>query len=177
MHIVFRFRRSLVVALALAVSAPLRAQLPSSLASRIDADVQAVLADTSAPSASLAIVKDNQLADVKAYGNARMQPRAPATPEMRYSIGSVSKQFLACAMLLLVQDGKLSLNDRVGRYFPALTRANDITIRELLSHTSGYQDYYPLDYVAPFMLQPVTPSDILDRFAKKPLNFEPGTQW
>ena len=67
--------------------------------------------------------------------------RLPLRPEMRYKIGSVSKQFMAMAILLLVQDGKLSLDDPVGRYLPSLTRANDITIRQLLSHTSGYQDY------------------------------------
>jgi CubicO group peptidase (beta-lactamase class C family) len=96
---------------------------------------------------------------------------------MRYSIGSVSKQFMAMAILLLVQDGKLKLDDPVARYLPDLTRAKDISIRQLLTHTSGYRDYYPLDYVAPFMTVPVTPSQILDRFARIPLDFEPGTQW
>jgi len=96
---------------------------------------------------------------------------------MRYSIGSVSKQFMAGCVLLLVQEGKLSLDDPVSQYISSLTRANGITIRELLSHTSGYQDYYPLDYVAPFMRQPVTPDGILDRWAKKPLDFAPGTEW
>jgi D-alanyl-D-alanine carboxypeptidase len=96
---------------------------------------------------------------------------------MPYPIGSVSKQFLAVSILLLAEDGKLRLDDPVGRYLPSLTRANDITIRELLSHTSGYEDYYPLDYVAPFMNRPVTADDILARWAEKPLDFEPGTQW
>jgi CubicO group peptidase (beta-lactamase class C family) len=79
--------------------------------------------------------------------------------------------------LLLVQDGKLSLDDRVSRYFPDLTRANEITILQLLSHTSGYQDYYPQDYVPPFMKEPVTSQKILDEWAKKPLDFDPGTRW
>jgi D-alanyl-D-alanine carboxypeptidase len=65
----------------------------------------------------------------------------------------------------------------VGRFLPGLTRANEITIRQLLTHTSGYQDYYPLDYVAPFMLKPVTARAILDQWAKKPLDFDPGTRW
>jgi CubicO group peptidase (beta-lactamase class C family) len=58
-----------------------------------------------------------------------------------------------------------------------LTRAGEITIRELLTHTSGYQDYYPQDYVAPFMLKPVTAAQIVDRWARKPLDFDPGTRW
>jgi CubicO group peptidase (beta-lactamase class C family) len=123
------------------------------------------------------VVKDGKLAYVKAYGTARLEPATPARAEMRYCIGSVSKQFLAGAILLLVEDGKLSLDDKVARYLPNLTRASEITIRQLLSHTSGYQDYYPLDYVAPFMRKPVTANDILERWARKPLDFDPGTRW
>jgi D-alanyl-D-alanine carboxypeptidase len=171
------FRTTLFIAIVLLISIHLRAQLPPAAAAQIDAAATKALADSGAPSASLAVVKDGQIVYVKAYGNARLEPVTPARAEMRYSIGSVSKQFLAGAILLLVQDGKLSLNDRVARYLPTLTRSSDITIRQLLSHTSGYQDYYPLDYVAPFMLVPVTADDILDRWARKALDFEPGTQW
>ncbi len=96
---------------------------------------------------------------------------------MRYSIGSISKQFTATAILLLQEEGKLSLDDKVARFIPDLTRANEITIRQLLSHTSGYQDYWPQDYVMPMMLEPVTAQKILDRWARKPLDFDPGTKW
>ena len=81
--------------------------------------------------------------------------RPPATPEMRYSIGSISKQFTAAAILMLAEEGKLSLDDKVERWLPGLTRANDVTMRQLLSMTSGYQDYWPQDYVMPAMLKPV----------------------
>jgi D-alanyl-D-alanine carboxypeptidase len=163
--------------LALASAEFARAQLPAETSAKIDSDVAKVLADTGTPSASIAVLKDNQIVCVKAYGSARLDPVTAARPEMRYSIGSVSKQFLAVSILLLAEEGKLRLDDRVARYLPSLTRANDITIRELLSHTSGYEDYYPLDYVAPFMNRPVTADEILDRWAKKPLDFEPGTAW
>ncbi len=162
---------------ALAASGSLHAQLPPAESQKIDAIVAQVLTESAAPSVSLAVVKDGKIAYAKAYGNARLDPATPARPEMHYSIGSVSKQFLAAAILILVEDGKLSLDDPVARYLPDLTRANEITIRQLLSHTSGYQDYYPLDYVAPFMLKSVTAREILDRWAKKPLDFEPGTRW
>ena len=155
----------------------LEAQLPPASTAKIDDIAAQVLADTGAPSASVAVVKDGKIVHVKAYGNARLEPATPARSEMRYSIGSVSKQFMAAAILLLQNDGKLSLDDRVGRYLPDLTRANEITIRQLLSHTSGYQDYYPLDYVAPFMQRPVTAEGILDTWARKPLDFDPGTRW
>jgi D-alanyl-D-alanine carboxypeptidase len=147
------------------------------VAAKIDAAVGEVLASTGAPSASIALVKDGAVAYVHAYGMARLESKLRATPEMRYSIGSVSKQFTAAALLLLAEDGKLTLDDPVGRWLPDLTRANDVTIRQLLSMTSGYQDYWPQDYVMPPMLQSVTAQEILDGWAKKPLDFEPGTQW
>ena len=161
----------------LAALSRLHGQLPPPESQKIDAIVTQVLGETAAPSISLAVVKDGKIAYAKAYGNARLDPATPARPEMQYSIGSVSKHFLAAAILILAQDGKLSLDDPVARYLPDLTRANEVTIRELLSHTSGYQDYYPLDYVAPFMLKPVTAREILDRWGKKPLDFDPGTRW
>ena len=96
---------------------------------------------------------------------------------MRYSIGSISKQFTSAAILLLQEQRKLSLDDAVGKYVPGLTRGDEVTIRQILSHTSGYQDYWPQDYVPPFMLTPITAQGILDRWARRPLDFEPGTQW
>ena len=156
---------------------PLAAQLPPDMAAKVDTAAEKALADSGAPSLSLAVVKDGRIAYVKAYGKARLEPATAARPEMRYSIGSVSKQFMAAAILMLVEEGKLSLDDPVGRYLPNLTRANEVTIRQLLSHTSGYQDYYPLDYVAPWMTKPVTADDILQRWASKALDFDPGTRW
>jgi D-alanyl-D-alanine carboxypeptidase len=170
--------RSLSTALLLAAVGGLAAaQLPSTTAAQIDQIAGKALADSGAPSVSIAVVQGGKIAYVKAYGHARLDPATDAKPEMRYSIGSVSKQFLAGAILLLVQDGEMSLDDRVSKYLPDLTRANEVTIRELLSHTSGYQDYYPQDYVAPFMEKPVTAGSILDQWAKKPLDFDPGTRW
>ena len=155
----------------------LRAQFSDETTAAVDKLVAKALADSGTPAVSVAIVKDGKVALAKAYGDARLDPKTPATSAMRFSIGSVSKQFLAGAILLAAENGKLSLDDRVGKYLPGLTRTNDITVRQLLSHTAGYQDYYPQDYVPPFMREPVTAEGILDRWAKKPLDFEPGTAW
>jgi D-alanyl-D-alanine carboxypeptidase len=144
---------------------------------QIDQIARQVLEDTGVPSASVAVVKDGALAYAHAYGNARLEPSTPATSEMRYKIGSISKQFTATAILMLAEQGKLSLDDPVSRFIPDLTRANEVTIRQLLSHTSGYQDYWPQDYVPPFMLTPVTADKILTLWARKPLDFDPGTKW
>ena len=166
------------VAVVFAISAAAaQNKLSPELQEKIDKLAVETLAKTGVPSASLAVVKDGQIAYVKAYGDARLEPRTPATPEMRYSISSISKQFTATAILLLQEQGKLSLDDKVAKFVPDLTRANEVTIRQLLSHTSGYQDYWPQDYVMPMMLQPVTAQKIMDTWAKKPLDFEPGTRW
>lgn len=147
------------------------------LRERIDAIAKEVLHKTGVPSASLAVVQHGQIAYTHAFGLARIEPQTMATAEMRYAIGSISKQFAAAAILLLQQEGKLSLDDAVGKYVPGLTCGDEVTIRELLSHTSGYQDYWPEDYVMPPMLQPETPQQILDTWAKRPLDFQPGTKW
>jgi D-alanyl-D-alanine carboxypeptidase len=143
----------------------------------IDDAAADVMKSTGVPSASVAVVQGGKVAFVKAYGKARLEPVMLAEPGMQYSIGSVSKQFTAALILLLVQDGKVKLDDPVGKYLPELTRANEVTVRQVLSMTSGYQDFWPEDYVMTSMMQPATPQHILDVWAKKPLDFEPGTKW
>ena len=167
-----------VVCLGAAVAAGAQGTFDAATASRVDEAVQAVLTRSGAPSASVAIVQSGAITYAKAYGTARVgPPPIAATPSMRYSIGSISKQFTAVALLLLVEEGRLSLDDRVAKWFPELTRAGDITVRQLLSMTSGYQDYWPQDYVMPGMLDDVTPAGIMRGWAQKPLDFEPGTRW
>ncbi len=170
------FLFSAIVAFA-TLYATAQTQLPADLIDKIDKVATDALTRTGVPSASIAVVKDGQVVYVKAYGDARLEPKTPATAEMRYSIGSISKQFTAAAILLLQEQGKLSLDDKVGKFIPDLTRGNEVTIRQLLSHTSGYQDYWPQDYVMPMMLQPVTAQKIMDLWARKPLDFDPGTKW
>jgi CubicO group peptidase (beta-lactamase class C family) len=168
---------SLALLGAFAVGADAQTQLPADVTQKIDTVVTDALTRSGVPSASIAVVKDGQIVYVKAYGDARLDPKTAATSQMRYSIGSISKQFTATAILLLQEQGKLSLDDKVGKYVPDLTRANEVTIRQLLSHTSGYQDYWPQDYVMKPMLEPTTAQKIMDTWAKKPLDFEPGTKW
>jgi len=144
---------------------------------RVDRIVRTALAKTGVPSVSLAVVEDGRLMYTQAYGTARQKPRLEARPDLPYSIGSISKQFTAAAILLLQEEHRLSLADKVGKWLPELTRANDITVRQVLSMTSGYQDYAPQDYMVPEWSRPISPDEILTRWAKKPLDFEPGTQW
>jgi len=167
----------ILLSLPLGTDANAQADLSPELRSKIDKLATDALAQSGVPSASIAVVKDGKIIYLNAFGSARLEPKTPATSGMRYSIGSISKQFTAAAMLLLQEQGKLSLDDKVAKFIPDLTRANEVTIRQLLSHTSGYQDYWPQDYVMPMMLQPVTAAKILDMWARRPLDFDPGTKW
>jgi len=168
---------TLTTAVTLAISAAAQNALPAAMEASIDSVAVEVLAGTGAPSASVAVVRNGAVAYTNAYGKARLDPPMAAEPGMRYSIGSISKQFTAAAMLLLAERGKLKLDDTVDRWLPELTRADEVTIRQILSMTSGYQDYWPEDYVMPPMLQPVTAQQIVDGWARKPLDFDPGTKW
>ena len=144
---------------------------------KIDEIATQTLASMGAPSASIAVVKNGQIVYAHAYGYANVEEKTPAQPEMQYCIGSISKQFTATAILMLAEQGKLSLDDPVSKFVPNLTRGNEVTIREVLSMTSGYQDFWPQDYVMPGMMKPTTPQQILDGWARIPLDFDPGTKW
>jgi D-alanyl-D-alanine carboxypeptidase len=173
----FRFLAVFLIFFGVCVAAQAQTTLAPELQQSIDRIANDTLSRTGVPSTSVAIVKDGRIAYVHAYGDAKLEPRTQAKPEMRYSIGSISKQFTVAAILLLQERGKLSLDDKVSKFVPDLTRANEISIRQLLSHTSGYQDFWPQDYAMPFVLQPTTAEKIMDRWARKPLDFDPGTKW
>ena len=151
--------------------------LPPEVSKKIDDAATKMLRESGVPSASIAVVTNGKLAYTKAYGLADIASHRPAMTSMIYSIGSISKQFTAASILLLAEEGKLSLDDPIGRWLPDVTRANEVTIRQLLSMTSGYQDYWPQDYVMPSMMKPASPEEILKGWGQKRLDFEPGTKW
>lgn len=164
-------------AIAALLSAPLAAQpITASEQARIDQLVTTTLSKTGVPSASIAIVRDGRVVLTKAYGKA--SERIPvARPDLRYQIASNSKQFTAMGLLLLEDEGKLSLDDHVSKWLPGISGGDTITIRQLLSHTSGLQDFWPQDYSFVAMERSVAPQEIVDRWAKKPLDYAPGTRW
>jgi D-alanyl-D-alanine carboxypeptidase len=151
-------------------------QLAPEMQTKVAAATEAVLRETGVPSASVGIFADGKVY-AQAFGAARITPPLPATAEMAYPIGSISKQFTAAAVLLLQEQGKLSINDTVAKYFPELTRANDVTLRNLLSMTSGYEDFAPQDYSIPAWYVARDPAATVKEWAGKPLDFEPGTKW
>ncbi|MBS0478836.1 MAG: beta-lactamase family protein [Proteobacteria bacterium] len=156
---------------------PVLAQdLTAAETAKVDAIVNDTLAKTGVPSASIAIVRDGKIALAKAYGK-QSETLSDTQADRPYQIASISKQFTAAALLLLEDEGKLSLDDTVAKWLPGISGGDKIKLRQLLSHTSGLQDYWPQDYSFAAMAKPVTPQGIVDRWAKKPLDFEPGAQW
>jgi CubicO group peptidase (beta-lactamase class C family) len=143
----------------------------------VDQVVAEWLSSTGAPSASIAIVQDGRLTYAKAYGAARLDPPTASTVASRYPIDSLSKEFTAAAILILAEQGKLSLDDPLAKWVPGLKAPAAITLRQLLTHTGGIRDFWPQDFVTPEMTQPTTAAAIIDEWVRRPLDFEPGTDW
>jgi D-alanyl-D-alanine carboxypeptidase len=157
-----------------------RAQTPvftPDMQAKVEAAVTQVLKETNTPSAQVGIAQKGVVVFTGAYGMARLEPPMPATVEMKYGVGSVSKQFTAVAAMVLVEQGKLKLDDPVSTWFPELAHSQEITLRMLLNQVSGYSDYYTEDYLTPEMATPTNPLDLVKRWTSKPLDFQPGTKW
>jgi D-alanyl-D-alanine carboxypeptidase len=126
------------------------------------------------PGLSLAVMKDGKVVASRAYGFANLETGTAARPDSVYRIASLSKQFLAAGILVLVQDGKLRLDDPVRDHLPGTPEAwKGITIRMLLNHTSGLVRELPA--FDPMKVQP--DAEVLASTYALPLQFEPGTGW
>jgi CubicO group peptidase (beta-lactamase class C family) len=136
------------------------------------------------PGVSLAVVHDDQIIKAKGYGLANVEWNVAATNDTVYEIGSMTKQFTATAIMMLVEEGKVSLDDKITKYFPAAPETwEHITIRHLLSHTSGIQNHVALpEFLNVFQTnvtgQPsITRDELIKWFFKLPLEFQPGETW
>jgi CubicO group peptidase (beta-lactamase class C family) len=142
---------------------------------RVDALMQRY--DGRVPGASLLVVRDGEPVVRRSYGMADLESGIAATPATNYRLASVTKQFTAASILLLAEDGRLKLDDRLRHWLPSLPPATDaITIRHLLTHTSGLIDYE--DVMAPDATEQVLDADVLHLLETQDrLYFEPGTSW
>jgi D-alanyl-D-alanine carboxypeptidase len=144
---------------------------------KLEAAVKDALAKTGVPGAQVGIVQNGEVVYTGAFGSARLAPAAPVTTEMPFRVGSVSKQFTAAAAMVLVEQGKLLLDDPVSTWFPELGHASEVTLRNLLNQVSGYSDDYTEDYLTPEMAAPIDTYTLIKEWAAKPLDFKPGTKW
>jgi len=129
------------------------------------------------PGLSIAVIRDGKVVRAGGYGFANLELKVPATKETVYEIGSISKQFAAEAVMLLVEDGKLSLDDSIRKYLPANAPEiwQKITVRNLLNHTSGLKDWtevkefsYRREYSA---------EEFIDLVKSFPVQFQPNENW
>ena len=144
---------------------------------RIEQIVQSYVAAHQFMGTVLIAKGDNVLFD-KAYGYANLEWQIPNTPDTKFRLGSVTKQFTAASILLLEERGKLKTDDLVKKYVPDAPAAWDkITIFHLLTHTSGIPSFTELPEYAGLEKEPTTPEQLVNRFKNKPLEFEPGSKF
>ena len=143
-------------------------------AAKIDAYIQAEMRRYKVPGVSLAVLRAGKISILKSYGLANVELAVPVKPETIFQSGSIGKQFTAAAVMLLVQDGRLSLDDKISKHLPDTPDTwKDITIRDLLTHTSGMGDYP--DEIN--LRGDYTEDQYLEIFKRLPLNFAPETSW
>lgn len=141
---------------------------------KVDDYIKAEMQRQQIPGLSLAVVKDGKIIKAQGYGLANIEWNAPARPETVYKIGSVSKQLIATGVLLLWQEGKLSLDDPINKYLDSTPDAwKAITIRHLLTHTSGIVREAP--GFDPLKVQP--DAEVIKTAYALPLRFQPGEKW
>src|SRR5579864_5607551 len=130
---------------------------------------------------ALVIAQDHAVVYASGFGVQRLPNGPQVTAETPFRIGSVTKPFTAAAILRLAQQGRLSLSDRLSKYFPALPRAGDVTLYELLTHTSGIHNYTEVSNGLAFLplMRAHTTGQWVDHIARqRPLyDFPPGTAW
>lgn len=131
------------------------------------------------PGCAILISQKGKVIYKKAFGSASVELNTAIDPDMVFNLGSVTKQFTAVAILQLMENGKLNLQDSIQQYVKSFpSKGFTIAIENLLTHTSGIKDYLQIDYGQPYMERwDFTPAAIIDSFKNQPLEFEPGTQW
>jgi CubicO group peptidase (beta-lactamase class C family) len=143
----------------------------------IDALIARQVSEEKLVGLSVAVMRDGELLLSKGYGRRSLPDGGPVETDTMFAIGSVTKQFTCAIILLLAEEGKLSVHDKVSRYFPDLTRAGDVTLLDLMNNVSGYPDYYPLDFVDRRMAAPISTDELIRKYGGGDLDFEPGTRY
>ncbi len=175
-------RASLGALLAITAGSAAAAAKPGGAWSKVRATARKVVADRLTPGLQVCVRRKGAVVFSEGFGKANLEWRMPMTPTSICRIGSVSKQFTAAALLLLVQDGKLGLDDKLSRFFPDFPNADRLTLRRMLSHTAGLGNYTattPPELVWQESRTDRSSAEMLDlmRASSTKLVFEPGTNY
>ncbi len=147
-------------------------------ADEVDDYVERQLRELHIPGLSLAVVRNGTIIKARGYGLANVEGNVPSTKDTVYEIGSMTKQFTATAVMMLVEEGKVSLDDKITKYFPeALETWSRITIRHLLTHTSGIQNHVAVPDFPNLFQTNLTRDQLIKLFFKLPLEFQSGETW
>jgi CubicO group peptidase (beta-lactamase class C family) len=152
----------------------LRSQTSSSVAADVSNYVRSEMQRQHIPGVSLLVSRSGKIVQAEGFGLANMELQVPVKPETVFQSGSVGKQFTATAVMMLVEEGKIALDDPLTKYFPdAPAIWKEVTVRELLSHTAGFGDYPgKFDFRKDW-----TEDELLKMVASIPLAYPPGTKW
>jgi CubicO group peptidase (beta-lactamase class C family) len=165
-------RTAALLALLLLLSVTCFAQ--DGITTKVDDYIRSEMKAQQIPGVSLAVIKNGEIVLAKGYGLANVEHQVPVKPETIFQSGSMGKQFTATAVMMLVEAGKLSLDDKLIKFFPDGPDAwRNITIRHLLTHTSGMGDY-PNDFD---LRRDYTEDEMIQRIKAIPLTFQPGEKW
>jgi CubicO group peptidase (beta-lactamase class C family) len=123
------------------------------------------------------VAQDGKILFEMGYGVADVEHHVPVIPQTTFRIGSITKQFTASAILKLQEERKLSVNDKVSKYIPNFRRGDEVTLRQLLTHTSGIRDYTDEPHSVSRVTNVTTTGAIIEEIKKYPFDFDPGTKW
>ena len=163
-------------ALVLLAASPILAANDPALEAEVDAYLQPLL-DLDLISGSILIAKGDEILLAKGYGLANREHRIPNTPETKFRLGSMTKQFTAMGILVLANQGRLKLDDPLSKYLPDFPNADKIKLHHLLSHTSGVPSYNSVEGYGEHYIKPWSIDEVIEWFQDEPLQFEPGEDW
>lgn len=143
----------------------------------LDTQIREYMEDKDIPGGLVALASRGELRHLRTYGMANVELLVPVTIDSVFEIGSISKQFVSAAIMLLVEDGKLELDDPIQQYLHAIPgKWFGVTIRQLLTHTSGIPDYEEIRTYDVYRYR-LTAEDVMQIAHSRPMDFEPGTGW
>src|SRR5580700_12179974 len=156
--------------------------LPADESAKVDVYVRGEMQRERIPGLALGVYRDGKIVKAEGYGGANLEWDVPAKADTIFQSGSVGKQFTAAAVMMLVEEGKVALDDPVQKYFPDAPESwKDIKIRNLLSHTSGLGEYENGPRTKPdgpfYLRLDMTEDEMYKRIAAMPMDFKPGEDW
>lgn len=145
---------------------------------QIDAAVEKLMKSRRVPAVSLAVIRDGKVVYSKGYGYSDLENGVKATPATVYEVGSITKQFTSALVMMLVEEGKVKLDEPVRTYMPDLPEAwKEVTVRQLLTHTSGIKSYTSLSAFRSQIRERIDHEGMINLLKDEKLDFAPGTKW